>query len=404
MPQILPLSLEARRPARIRPQLDGLREVLAELGNPQHEFPSILVVGTNGKGSTAAMTEAVLAAHGLRTALYTSPHLVRVNERIRVGGRALPPDDLDRILSDLERFPQLTFFEVLTATAFVAFAEAGVECAVLEAGMGGRWDATRLAASAIAGLTNVGSDHAEWLGEERYQRAADKGEALAAARLAVLGPQIDTTTAEQVGAASAMRADELVAVDPQGAGLVEMRWGDVRFGLHLGLEGPHQLHNLQLAVSLIRCAQELGWLERIEPDAVRASLEQLRWPGRLTTHRVAGRRVLVDCAHNAEAAHVLASHLSSQPTLYHLLFSCLGDKPVEEMAAALRPYVGNVMVCPIDDERAMPLARLQAAFPEADTATSIMDGFDQLPSPVVAAGSIRLVGELLRHADGEMNE
>lgn len=404
MSRFLPLSLATRRPGRIRPQLDALQEVLAELGDPQERFRSILVVGTNGKGSTAAMAESVLATHGLQTALYTSPHLERVDERIRIRGQTLAPDDLDRQLAILDRFPELTFFETLTAAAFLAFAEAEVDCAVLEAGMGGRWDATRAASSAIAGVTNVGSDHADWLGGKMEDRAADKGAALAAAQLSVISSQIGLEVERCLGATSAMRADDLVWVEDSGSREVEVGWNEDSLKIRLSLDGAHQIHNLQLALALVRCAHRLGWIDRLEPAAVLAGLENVRWPGRLSTHRVAGRRVLVDCAHNAEAVNALARHLDCQPTLYHLLFSCLGDKPVEAMADALRPHVGNVVVCPIDDERAMPEGRLRAAFPEAEWAPSVMDAFDLLPAPVVAAGSIRLVGELLRHTDGRTAE
>jgi dihydrofolate synthase/folylpolyglutamate synthase len=372
-----------------------VRETLSELGEPQRRLRSVLVVGTNGKGSTAAMLEAILAAHGLITGLYTSPHLVRVAERIRISGAPIADVDLERRLADLARFPDLTFFETLTAAALLAFADAGVDCAVLEAGMGGQWDATRAAASAIAGLTNVGSDHPEWLGDRVEQRAADKGAALAAARLGVLGPQVAAELVPHLGAQLARPASELVAVVPCGPRRAKATWDGLAVELDVPLVGAHQLANLQLALALARCAVELGWLPALAPDAVRAGIAGVLWPGRLSVHRVLGRRVLVDCAHNAEGVAALASHLADQPVLYHLLFSCLDDKPLEAMARTLRPVVGNVAVCPIKDERAASLERLEAAFPEAASAASVGQALTLLPSPVVVAGSVRLVGELL---------
>ena len=187
MPAILPLSLRNRRPGRIRPELGPIREALARRGNPQAAAPSILIVGTNGKGSTAAILEAVLEAHGVSTGLTTSPHLVSVEERIRIRGRTIDRSSLERHLESLAEDEDLTFFETITAAAFLAFAEAGVDIAVLEAGMGGSWDATRVAASTIAGITNVGSDHAAWLGKDILDRARDKGAPLRTASRAVLG-------------------------------------------------------------------------------------------------------------------------------------------------------------------------------------------------------------------------
>jgi dihydrofolate synthase/folylpolyglutamate synthase len=399
MPELLPLRLAARRPGRVRPQLETLQAVLGELGDPQRGLRSILVVGTNGKGSTAAMLEAMLSSHGLVTGLYTSPHLVRVEERVRIGGRPLDTTELERHLAPLDSYPELTFFETLTAAALLAFADAGVECAVLEAGMGGRWDATRAAASEIAGLTNVGSDHAGWLGSSLAERARDKGEALAAARSAVIGPQLDPDLLPEVGAPRARAAAELVRLEWLAGGRVRAGWEGGAVELPLPLEGDHQFFNLHLALALARCAAEIGWIESLEAGRVVRALQRLSWPGRLSTHRVFGRRVLVDCAHNAEGARALADHLAEQPMLYHLLFSCLEDKPVEEMARVLRPHVGNVAICPLEDERTASIERLQEAFPEARCASSVGEACQMLPAPVLAAGSVRLVGELLSHTD-----
>jgi dihydrofolate synthase/folylpolyglutamate synthase len=388
-----------RRPGRIRPQLDGLREVLEELGEPQRAFPSVLIVGTNGKGSTAAMVDAVMAAHGLRAGLYTSPHLLRVEERIRIGGEPVDSSMLDEQLRRLDSFEELTFFETLTAAAFLVFAKAGVDCAVLEAGMGGRWDATRLAGSEIAGLTNVGSDHSGWLGDRIEERCADKGAALAAARFAVLGPEVQPEIVPHLGAPNSVPAADLVRAESISRERIRISWDASEIDIDAPIPGEHQVANLQLALALGRRAVSAGWLSELEPEAVRAGLAELRWPGRLSTHRVGGRRILVDCAHNLEGAEALAWHLAERPALYHLLFSCLEDKPVEAMAEILRPHVGNVVVCPLPDERAMPMNRLMAAFPEADAAPSVGTALELLPSPVVAAGSVRLAGAVLAQSE-----
>jgi dihydrofolate synthase/folylpolyglutamate synthase len=401
MHRLLPLSLARRRPGRIRPRLDRIREVLGSLGDPQHALPSVLVVGTNGKGSTAAMLESVLAAHGLKVGLYTSPHLVRVEERIRIGGTPVATSVLDRHLATLDRFPDLTFFETLTAAAFLAFAGSELDCAVLEAGMGGRWDATRVAESPIAGLTNVGSDHAGWLGERVEERAADKGAALMAAQWRVLGDGVAPELLPHLGAGPFLSAAGLVDLEPLPRGRLRVSWGDASAEVVVPFAGAHQTANLRLAVALVRCVADAGWIDGLRPAAVRDGLARADWPGRLSVHRVLGRWVLLDCAHNLEGAEALAAYLAQRPVLYHLLFSCLDDKPVEAMARVLRPQVGNVVVFELEDERAMPISRLRAAFPEAEVAPSVAAALERLPDPVVAAGSIRVAGELLARAEEE---
>ncbi len=402
MHHLLPASLRQRRPGRIRPSLDRVRDALHELGDPQRDFASILLVGTNGKGSTAAMLEAMLEAHGLTVGLYTSPHLIRVEERIRIGGRPIDGADLDRHLKTLDAFPSLTFFETVTAAAFLAFAERGVDCAVLEAGMGGRWDATRVADSCLAGLTNVGSDHASWLGASVEERAADKGSALVAARHGILGSGVDPQLVPYLGDAVFEWASQLVTVEWADPSTLRLGWDAISVEGPMPFLGDHQTANLELALALAWSAVEAGILSRLDPEAVRDGLLRTHWPGRLSSHRIGGRMVLLDCAHNAEGAAALAHHLEHGSVLYHLLFSCLDDKPVEEMARVLRPEVGNVMLCPLDDERAMPMERLLEAFPEASTAASVEAALQALPDPVVAAGSVRVVGELLALAEEEV--
>jgi dihydrofolate synthase/folylpolyglutamate synthase len=401
MHHVLPLSLQRRRPGRIRPRLEPFREALHGCGNPQQSWPSILVVGTNGKGSVAAITAAVLGAHGARVGLYTSPHLVRVEERIRIDGAAIDGDQFDRHLSVLDAFPQLTFFETVTAAAFLAFAEAGVDVVVLEAGMGGRWDATRAAASEVAGLTNVGSDHAAWLGSAPAAVAADKGAALAAARLAVVGSQVDAQTMSLLAAPQAVPASDLIRVAAGAPGRAEVTIGGEEVDVVLPLAGSHQVANLGLSLALHCCAADLGWAGALEREAVLRGLARVRWPGRLSQHRIGGRQVMLDCAHNLEAAVALAHHLGGLERRFNLLFSCLDDKPVEEMAAVLRPVVGRVAVCGLADERAMPVARMAAAFTDAEQGHDPAAALDLLPDPVLAAGSLRLVGALLERAEEE---
>ncbi len=394
MPVLPPLSLVRRGAARIRPDLDRITHALESLGRPHASLASVLVVGSNGKGSTAAMLEAMLRAHGIDTGLYTSPHLVRVEERIQLGGVPLPTAELERHLATLDAFPELTFFETLTAAALLAFAGAGVDVAVLEAGMGGRWDATRIADSTVAGLTNVGTDHREWLGPNREEIATDKGAALAAAAAAVIGPEVDDAVRPHLGAVPAVAAADLVELVPCGPDLVHVRLNGDAFNVAVPFPGLHQVANLHLSLALLVATHRAGLAPAPRPDAIRAGLAAARWPARLTRHRIHGRDVLVDGAHNLEGARVLAEFLAARRR-HNLLFSCLADKPLEAMAEVLRPVVDLVAVCPLDDERAMPLERLRRAFPEAEVAADPIAALALLPEPVVAAGSLRLAGALL---------
>jgi dihydrofolate synthase/folylpolyglutamate synthase len=399
MPIDVAVKLGDRPAGRIRPRLDELQRVLAELGDPQLDFPSILVVGTNGKGSTAAMLDALLRAHGLNTGLFTSPHLLRVEERVRLNGAPVDETVLESTIGLFDEFPDLTYFETVTAAAFSIFSEAQVDVAVLEAGMGGSWDATRLAESTIAGLTNIGSDHAGWLGAKPAEVARDKGRALAAAESAVIGAGLDDDLVARLGAPAARRARSLVRCTDAGGGRVAMEWEGRETVVRMPLSGAFQCDNLELALALALEAANAGWMSLLEPSRVEVALDGMSWPGRLSVHRFKGREVLMDCAHNLEAAKALAEHLDGLDCRYNLLFSCLDDKPVEAMAEVLEDRVGDVVVCRLDDERAMPVERLAAAFADAEVAKDPQSGLDRMSDPVLAAGSIRLVGTLLALED-----
>ncbi len=397
MPAPLPRRLSRRRPGRINPSLEETRLALEKLGRPQDRYPSILVLGTNGKGSTAAMLEALLAAHGLSVGLYTSPHLVRVEERIRIGGRAVTGERLDAALAALDPFPDLSFFESLTVAALALFAGAQVDVAVLEAGMGGRWDATRLAEPTVAGLTNVGSDHTRWLGRSREAVAAEKGAGLSAAATAVLGPGVDPVLEPALGIPRFTRAGELVELRPDDRG-VRARWPGGSVRLVPPLPGEHQRENLHLALALAVAASREGILPTLDPPAVARGLAATRWPGRLSPVTLRGKTLLLDGAHNLEAATVLARHLETFRDPPDLLFSCLEDKPAGAMLEILRPVVRRIVLVELDDARAMPMERLRAAAPGALTAPSLAEAVDLLREPAVAAGSLRLVGSLMEYA------
>ena len=410
-PPVVTPSAEAllapRQEQRVLPGLERIERALAALGHPEQRFASALVLGTNGKGSTAALLEGILRAHGARTGLYTSPHLLRVEERIRVAGERIAPGELRELVAGLVRFPELSYFETLTAAALQHFADRGVALAVLEAGLGGRWDATRAAAPAVTLLTNVGTDHASWLGPTRLHVAREKAAALGG-RAAIVGAwddEVEATIREHAAADVPLSlAADWASVTAGADGAVRFRVDGVAGSAALRLAGRHQLDNLKLALAGAAALARAGLLPRLDPEAVRRGIEGVRWPGRLDWRAWRGRRLLLDGAHNREAVAALVDALPdaglSEPP--HLLFSCLDDKPLGAMADLLRPHVCSVTVAPLASPRATPLAALAAAFPGCRACPDLAAAVDGLPTdvPVLVTGSLRLVGAVLELIGG----
>lgn len=399
--------LAARLEQRIIPGLERVHRALATLGHPERGFTAITVLGTNGKGSTAALLAAIAAAHGLVTGLYTSPHLVRVEERIRLAGVDIPGAQLAATITSLGDFPDLSYFETLTTAAVLEFARRRIDLAVLEAGLGGRWDAVNAVDAPVALLTNIGLDHQAWLGSTRTAIAAEKAAALRGS-LAVVGAWDDEVESTiRAGAAPATRitlASDWVDLTPCADG-VEITVAGLRVPARLPLAGAHQLANLRLAVAGVAALASLGLHPPLEAAALASGIAAVRWPGRLQWVRVADRNVLVDGAHNREAAESLARALDDMGLSgkVHLVFSCLGDKPLDAMAALLAPRAATVTVAPLASPRATDVTRLAAAFPGAVVADSIAAALTGAPGdgPILATGSLRTVGEVLRLAEEE---
>jgi dihydrofolate synthase/folylpolyglutamate synthase len=377
--------------------------VLDALGHPERAFRSALVVGTNGKGSTAALLAGVLSRHGIRVGLYTSPHLVRVEERIAVDGAPISQDELLPLISGLAGFPQLSYFETLTAAAFVHFAASGVDVAVLEAGLGGRWDATNAGAQDVSLLTNVGTDHQSWLGATRREIAAEKAAALRG-REAIVGAW-DDEVAPVIRAAAdpatpiSLAADWATVNAGAAAGTVEFAVGDVRGAAELPLAGEHQRANLALALAGAAALARHGAAPPLRAEAVAAGVAAVRWRGRLQRVEWRGRTLLLDGAHNREAVAALAAALDAMGLSgrIDLLFSCLDDKPLAAMAELLRPRVDRVTVAPIASPRATSPADLAREFPGCTIRESIAAALAAVPegATVLVTGSLRLVGEAI---------
>ena len=382
--------------------LDRMRRLLFVLGSPQDAFRSIHVVGTNGKSSTVRMTAAILARHGLRVGAYVSPHLVSFRERIRIGDEDLPEDrfaaavervgraaeKVDRTLEDGDRVTQ---FEALTAAAYDELARQGVEVAVVEAGLGGRWDATNVIASEVAVLTNVGLEHTRWLGPTVRDIAREK--------LAVVRPGATLV----LGAGLHPDAFAVAGCTPAGRVLVAPE--ELPAGLEVAALGAFQRRNF--AVARTAAAAFLG---RLDEDAVRDAAASIRVPGRF---EVVGSDPLtiLDGAHNPGGMRALADSIGD---LHHPLVavvSVLDDKDAAEMLRALLPHTDALICTSNANPRALPPSTLASLTQQLGGTASEMDPIIE-PDPhralarardlagpegaVLATGSIYLIADLHR--------
>ncbi len=391
--------------------LDNTRRLLARLGQPQSRVTIVLVAGTNGKGSTAALLAAMASAAGYRTGLYTSPHLETVRERIRVDGRAIADDELDLVLHEVlaaaraDGEPATTYFEALTCAALTHFDRTGVDLAVLEVGLGGRLDATNATEPVLSVITEIALDHREHLGETIEEVAAEKAGILrpgAPAVAWVSDPAARRALAEhaaELAATLRFANDECAFESEPGENDLDLVTGVCRYRLRAPLSGAHQLANLGLAVFAAEELAGAGW-DRIGLEAIWAGISRSHWPGRLEWVALpGGGSVLLDGAHNPHAATALASYLEALPAGYTLVFGAIEGKEVAEMLPPLAARADRVVLTTPAFSRAVDPAALPAYLPgrapvvvprAADALELALRG----PEPVVVSGSLYLVGEL----------
>ena len=344
--------------------LTTTRRLLRHLGDPQRRYPVLLVAGTNGKGSVVAYVDAALRAAGLRVGRYTSPHLVRLNERIAVGGRLITDAALARAISRVRaaaealvragRIPaHPTHFEVLTVAALDHFARARVDVAVMEVGMGARLDATNVTLPLASAIVTIARDHEAWLGQDLRHIAREKAGVLRRGRPTVLGRLPPAARAEIEAAARARRARlhesaREVSLRARG-GRLEVTTPRGRYTGLRALPGAHQRANLAVALRLLEEARAAG-LEFDLPAAARG-LSGARWPGRLQW--VPGRPpLLLDGAHNPAAARALARYLDTLDRPVTLVFGAMKDKRVAAMARTLFPRARRVVLTSVGGPRA----------------------------------------------------
>jgi len=429
--------------------LENISALVESLGHPERAFAVVHVAGTNGKGSVTAMVDAALRAAGRRSARYTSPHLIDIRERFVVGGRPVSADALaDAIVHVRSHIDSLraagtldvqpTFFEVTTAIAFELFRRAGTEIAVIEVGLGGRLDATNVVVPVASAITSIAFDHQQYLGRSLGEIAAEKagiikrGVPVAIGRLPPEADAVVERVAHERGAELIRAWDgvDLVRLKPDTTDAPDTRLEpdttdapdatDLpdRFGeririrtpardygeIDLALSGSHQIDNAVVAVRL---------LERLDVPAaaILDGLAHVSWPGRLELRRLAGgREAILDAAHNPAGAAALASYL--QEACAHrlpLVFGAMRDKDIDGMFRALLPAVSAVVVTRASNPRsadpAMLAERARAIAPDVPvtvepSARDALRAAWRLSPRVVVAGSIFLLGDVMREWDG----
>jgi dihydrofolate synthase/folylpolyglutamate synthase len=400
--------------------LDQIRALVDALGRPDRAFPSIVVAGTNGKGSVTAMLDRGLRAAGLRTGRYTSPHLVALEERFAIDGRDITTETFDaaarRVLAASAALPAPpSFFEATTALALDVFREARVDVAVLEVGLGGRLDATNVVSSVAVAITAVDFDHEAFLGHTIEAIAREKAGVIKPNGLVVLAPNppavetIVSETCEEHGARLLRAADvavESITMDA-GQAVVTMTTPRRRYdGLRLALRGRHQIDNARTAIRLLEALDETGRFA-IDEAAIRTAIEDVVWPGRLELVRSAAGEILIDGAHNPAGARALAAYvLETYGRRLPLVVAIMHDKQIDTILTALAP-AASCFVCTAPEtpraarpeDLALAASRVAPDLP-VSTAPDPIAAIRRAAaagSPVVVAGSLYLAGDVRAH-------
>ncbi len=403
----------------------GLRNtetLLAALGNPQADFPAVQIAGTNGKGSTAVMLDSICRTVGIRTGLFTSPHLVSITERITIAGQSITESEFARCTSEvkttteelvqsgkLETLP--TFFEHVTAIALLAFREAKIDLAILETGLGGRLDSTTAAHAGTVAITPVAMDHEEYLGETLAAVAAEKAAIIHPGATAIIAPQLPEAFAVILRQCESTRVEPILCEDsPRLTNITDDGRCVVGFdtpqgsyeNVRLGLRGRHQIINAAVAVALAEALRAEGFA--INDVAIVGGLESATHPGRLELWD-GEPQILFDGAHNPAAAQALRNYLDEfVQSPITMIFGAMKDKSVDEMAVRLFLKADALILTELANPRAASLEALRAASPQEldpakqHQANSIQEALqiaDKITPPhglICITGSLYLIG------------
>jgi dihydrofolate synthase/folylpolyglutamate synthase len=377
-----------------------MRSLLRELGNPERAYPSIIVAGTNGKGSTSATLASILNASGYRTGLYTSPHLVDIRERWNIGSEAIDGTPLNDAISELQAAAERagitpTYFEALTLIAFIVFARANCEIAVLEVGMGGRLDATNVVRPIASLITPIGFDHMEFLGDTLRKIASEKAGVIHRGAIVL-------TTNDDPGVLTIIRR-RAAAFDCPFHHVTEMH--------ATPLAGAFQQRNAALAV---RAAEELRpVLAKITSESIERGVAATRWRGRLEKFERASKEIWIDGGHNAHAIRAIVPFITEQiPAPRLLVFGIMGDKDLDDVTALLFPLFASVIATEPYPPRSATAAHLVSlarglsidAVAEPEPAKAITRALASGYRSIVIAGSLYLAGAAIEFFDAHGDE
>ncbi len=427
--------------------LAHMRALLQAMDHPERRFPSVLVAGTNGKGSTSATLASILQASGLKTGLYTSPHLVRINERIRMNSTEIGDDDfaalhseVDRAAAELMARAELpwhpSFFEMMTAIAFAHFARERVDLAVLEVGMGGRLDATNVVDPRVSVITDISLDHQKYLGETVREIAREKVGIIRERGVVVTLPQqpeandVIGNTILELGAMAvnavpyvppvSPASSEYLApsTEPGNSGKVyryPLQVMDQEILVQTPLVGRHQLRNVALAIAAAVELNQQGF-PGITAKTIEVGIRQTHWPGRfqMIAVRPGWPEMVIDVAHNPAGAWALRSALSERYPDRSLIFvfAAMRDKAISEMAEILFPLADRVIATMPENPRAATPQEIQRAASRTGAEIEAVENVERAveraravasaEAVIVVTGSIYLVGEVMRKLGTEV--
>jgi len=376
--------LDSLQGSGIRPGLTRIRAMLRALRHPERAYESIIVAGTNGKGSTSSMIASILREAGRHAGLYTSPHLVDIRERWTIDGAPIDPQLLDDSIEELRHAADRvgispTYFEALTIVAFIAFARAKCDIVVLEVGMGGRLDATNVVKPIAAVITPIGIDHTEYLGRAIRQIAREKAGVIHRGAI-VLTSNEDPVIVDVIRRRAAKFGSDVHIVR----------------GEHdTPLAGDYQRRNAALAVATARAL-------RIPEDAIERGVKSTSWRGRLEHLRVGEKDVWIDGAHNAHAARAIARFIATLPQPRVLVFGIMSDKQVVEVQETLYPLFDEIIATepyPPRSASAASLANVPNAFAEADVNQAIERALGSTAATIFVGGSLYLAGAAIAFYD-----
>jgi dihydrofolate synthase/folylpolyglutamate synthase len=426
--------------------LAHMRVLLAALDNPERRFPSVLIAGTNGKGSTAATLASILRASGLKTALYTSPHLIRINERIRINGVEVSDNAFAALHAEVDRAAERlvdekslpwhpSFFEMMTAIAFAHFARERVEIAVLEVGMGGRLDATNVVEPLVSVIADISLDHQKFLGDTIGEIAREKAGIIRPGGVVVTLPQLSEAndvignTILDVGAYGVSAVPYVPPVSPGSTDYYLAPTSDTtshvyRYPLQVmgkqilvetPLVGRHQLRNVALSIATAEQLSQRGF-SAITAGTIERGIRETKWPGRFQVIPTQNGwpEIVLDVAHNPAGAWALRSALSERfpdrPLL--IVFGAMRDKAISEMTEILFPVADRVVAMQAENPRSATPAeirlaaeRVGAEIEEAPDTATALERAKALAKPstvLVITGSIYLVGEAMRFLEASI--